>query len=128
AAGPGDGGEPRVGTRPTPGLGGQRVPPARPALPWVVERHARVDHDPTLWQEDVVDRPVEAARGAESRHVPGSLDDLCLRALEDAPPMDRGAVRASAQLVAVENLEAAQHPGALLTAGAEGPPPADPVA
>src|SRR5205823_3648735 len=47
---------------------------------------------------------------------------------EDAAPVGRGTVRTPTRLCAVENLEAGQHPGAFLTAGAEGPATGDPVA
>jgi hypothetical protein len=60
--------------------------------------------------------------------VPASLDDLRFRALRRTPASGPSAVRAAARLVAVENLEAAEHPGALLAAGAEGPATGDPVA
>src|SRR4029453_1285036 len=110
------------------GLGRQRVRDSGPVAPLVVERDAGVDHRPPLGQEDVVDRPVEAAGCPEPGHVPAPLDDLRFRALEDAAPVDRGAVGAAARLVTVENLEAAQHPGALLAAGAEGPPTRDSIA
>src|SRR4030095_1149879 len=84
-------------------------------------------HRAPLGKEDVVDRPVEAASRAKSRYVPASLDRLDFGALEHAAPVDRGAIRAAARLVAVENLEAAQHPGAFLAAGAEGPASGDPI-
>ena len=84
-------------------------------------------HRPPFRQEDVVDRPVEAAGRTESRHVPAPLDDLRFRTREDPAPVDRGAIRAAARLVAVENLEAPKHPGALLAAGTEGPATGDPV-
>src|SRR5205814_9522853 len=110
-----------------PGPGRQAVRHARPALPLVVEGDAGVDHRSPLRQEDVVDRPVEAAGRTESRHVPAPLDDLRFRTREDPAPVDRGAIRAAARLVAVENLEAPKHPGALLAAGTEGPATGDPV-
>src|SRR5437867_4407958 len=94
----------------------------------VVERDAGVDHRSTLRQEDIVDRPVEAAGRAHPGHVPAALDDLSFRTREDPTPVDRRAIRAAARLVAVENLEASQHPGALLAAGTEGPATRDPVA
>ena len=114
--------------RPDPGLGRQRVRDARPVAPLVVERDAGVDHRSSLRQEDVLDRPVEAAGCAEPGHVPASLHDLRFGAVEHAAPVDRGAIRAATRLVAVENLEAAQHPGALLAAGAEWPAAGDTVA
>src|SRR4030095_9688639 len=113
---------------PDPGLGGQGIRDPGPALPLVVERDAGVDHGPPLWQEDVLDRPVEAPRRAKTEHVPASLDDLRFRTREDPPPVDRGAIGAPPRWVASEDLEAAQHPGALLAAGAEGPATGDPVA
>src|SRR4029453_1560357 len=127
-AGAGDAGDHGAVVGPDPGLGGHGVRDSRPALPLVVERDAGVDHGPPLGEEDVLDRPVEAARGAKTEHIPAPLDDLCLRAREDPPPVDGGAIRAPARLVASENLEAAQHPRALLAAGAEGPATGDPVA
>ena len=59
------------------------------------------------------------------RKTPSTVQ--CFRTREDPAPVDRGAVRAAAWLVAVENLEAAQHPGAFLAAGAEGPASGDPI-
>src|SRR5262249_18345228 len=110
-----------------PGLGRHGVGDPRPALPLVVQRGAGVGYRPPLRQEDVLDRPVEAAGPAQSGHVPALLDDLRFRTREDPTPVDRSAVRAAARLAAVENLEAAQHPGALLTAAAEAPATADAV-
>src|SRR5262249_57647277 len=96
--------------------------------PLVVQRGAGEGHRPPLRQEDVLDRPVEATSPAQPGHVPTPLDDPHFRTWEDPTPVDRGAVRAAARLAAVENLEASQHPGALLTAAAEAPAPADAVA
>src|SRR5262249_4798541 len=100
----------------------------RPAVPLVVERNAVVDHRAPLGQEDVLDRPVEAAGRAHAGHVPAALDDPRFRAREEAAPEDRAAVRTAPRPVAVENLEAAEHPGALLAPGAERPATRDPVA
>src|SRR5437899_4807786 len=126
--GPGDSGDHGAVVGPDPGLGWQRVRNPRPPLPLVVERDAGVDHRAPLRQEDIVDRPVETAGRTHSGHVPAALDDLRFRTREDSAPVDRGAIRAPARLVAVENLEASQHPGALLAAGAEGPATRDSVA
>src|SRR2546428_612842 len=124
---PGDSGDHGAVVGPDPGLGRQAIRNPRPALPLVVERDASVDHRSPLRQKNIVDRPVEAAGRTQAGHIPAPLDDLRFRTLEDAPPVGRGTIRAAARLVAVENLEAAQHPGALLTAGAEGPATRDPV-
>src|SRR5881628_1245702 len=124
----GDAGDHGAVVGPDPRLGRQGVRNPRPALPLVVERDAGVDHRSTLRQEDIVDRPVEAAGRAHPGHVPAALDDLSFRTREDPTPVDRSAIRAAARLVAVENLEASQHPGALLAAGTEGPATRDPVA
>src|SRR5262249_62047223 len=115
-----------VGRRPARARGGTPHPPPRPALHLIAGGPRGGNHAPPLRQEDILDRPVEAARGAQAGHIPRALDDLGLRALEDSPPVDRGAVRAAARLVAVEYLEAAQHPSAFLTAGAAGPATGDP--
>src|SRR5262249_38981404 len=72
--------------------------------------------------------PVEATGRAEPRDVPAALDDSRLGSLEDSAPVRRVAVWAAAWLVAVENLEASQHPGGLLAARAERPAAGDPVA
>src|SRR5688572_6710992 len=89
-------GDHRAVMGPDPGLGRQRVRDSRPVAPLVVERHAGVDHRAPLRQEDVVERPVEAAGGTEPGHVPASRDDLRFGAMEDAAPVDRGAIRAAA--------------------------------
>ena len=60
-AGPGDSGDHGAVVGPDPGLGRQAVRNPRPALPLIVERDAGVDHRSPLRQEDIVDRPVEAA-------------------------------------------------------------------
>ena len=127
-AGPRDAGDHGAVVRPDPGLGRQSVGDPRPALPLVVQRGAGLDHRPPLRQEDVLDDPVEAAGPAQPGHVPAPLDDLRFRTREDPTPVNRGAVRVAARLAAVENLEAPQHPGTLLTAAAEAPAPADAVA
>src|SRR5712691_5439361 len=127
-AGPSDAGDHGAVMGSDPGLGRQGVGDPRPTLPLVVQRDAGVDHRPPLRQEDILDRPVEAAGPAQPGHVPAPLDDLRFRTREDPTPVARGAVRAAARLAAVENLEAPQHPGALLTAAAEAPAPADAVA
>src|SRR2546428_3655682 len=127
-AGPRDAGDHGAVVGPDPGLSRQGVGDPRPALPLVVQRGAGLNHRPPLRQEDVLDRPVEAAGAAQPGHVPAALDDLRFRTREDSTPVDRGAVRAAARLAAVENLEAPQHPGTLLTAAAEAPATADAVA
>src|SRR5262249_16796885 len=106
----------------------QRVRDPRPAAPLVVERDACVHHRAPLRQEYVLDGPVEAAGRAKPRDVPASLDDSRLGSLEDTAPVRRVAIRAAAWLVTVENLEAAQHPGGLPPARAEGQAPGDPIA
>src|SRR5262249_62163726 len=113
--------------RPDPGLRRQRVRDPRPAAPLVVERDARVHHRAPLRQEDVLDRPVEAPGRAEPSDVPASVDDSRFGSLEEPTPVRRAAVRAPAWLVTVENLKAAQHPGALLPPPAQRPAPADPA-
>src|SRR5262245_34170482 len=127
-ASPRDAGDHGAVVGPDPGLGRQGVGDPRPALPLVVQRSAGKGHRPPLRQEDVLDCPVEAASPAQSGHVPTPLDDLHFRTREDPTPVDRGTVRAAARLAAVENLEASQHPGTLLTAAAEAPAPADAIA
>src|SRR5262249_36621738 len=127
-AGPRDAGDDGAVVGSDPRLRGQGVRDPGPALPLVVERDARVYHRPPLGQEDLVDRPVEAAGRAHPRNVPAALDDLGFGAREESAPEDRAAVWAAPRLVPVENLEAAEHPGALLAAGAEGPATGDAVA
>src|SRR5262245_28882851 len=127
-AGPSDSGDHGTVVRPDPGLGRQGVGDARPPAPLIVQRAAGPDHRPPLRQEDVLDRPVEAAGPAQAGHVPAPVDDLRFRPGEDPAPVRGGAIRAAARLIAVENLEAAQHPGALLTAAAEAPATGDSVA
>src|SRR5919106_4397979 len=126
-AGPRDAGDHGAVVGADPGLGRQRVGDPRPALPLVVQRSASVGHRPPLRQEDVLDRPVEAAGPAQPGHVPAPLDDLHVRTREDPTPVDRGAVWGAAWLAAVENLEAPQHPGALLATAAKAPATADAV-
>ena len=85
------------------------------------------EHGSPLRQEDVVDRPVEAAGAAQPGDVPAARHDLGLGAREHAAPIKRAA-RVAARLVAVHHLEAAEHPAALLAAAAKAPPPGDAVA
>src|SRR6185503_17568196 len=122
-----DAGDHGAVVRPDPGLSRDRVGDPRPALPLVVERNAGVDHRASLRQEHVGDGPVEAAGRAHAGDVPASFHDLRFRALENAPPVGK-AVRAAARLIAVEDLKAAEHPRAFLTAGTERPAPGYPVA
>src|SRR5207249_11789411 len=96
-----------------------------PALPLIDEQDAGLDHRTPPRQEDIVARPVEAARRTHPRNVPAPLDDLRFGTREDPAPEDRAAIRAAARLYAVEDLEAAEHPGALLAARAEGPAPGE---
>src|SRR5262249_56320065 len=111
-----------------PRLRGQGVRDPGPALPLVVERDARVYHRTAVGQEGRVDGRVEAAGRAHPRYVPAALDDLGFGRREEPAPEDRAAVWPAPRLVPVENLEAAEHPGALLAAGAEGPATGDAVA
>src|SRR5262249_13320583 len=127
-AGPGDPGDHRRVVGPDPRLARQGVGDPGPPAPLVVQRDAGVDHRAPLRQEDVLDRPVEAARPAQSGPVPAPVDDLRLGAGEDPAPVRRVAVRAAARLIAVEDLKAAEHPRALLTPAAEAPAAGDPVA
>src|SRR5215470_515153 len=127
-AGARDSGDDGTVMGPDPDLRGQSVRRSRPAAPLVVERDAGVDHGPPLRQEDIVYGPVEAAGRTQPGHIPASVDDLRFRAREDAAPVDRGAIRAPARLSTVQDLEAPQHPAALLAAGAEGPATGHPVA
>src|SRR2546427_1784316 len=60
-AGPGDSGDDGAVVGTEPRLRGQRVRDSRPAAPLIVERDAGVHHRPPLREEDIVDRPVEAA-------------------------------------------------------------------
>ena len=85
-------------------------------------------HRPPLRQEDVLDRPVEAAGATQPRHIPASLDDRRLLARKHPAPVQRTTIRAAARLAVIEYLKAAQHPGAFLTTAAEAPAPADSVA
>src|SRR5439155_18023013 len=124
---PRDAGDDGTVMRSDPGLRGQRVRHSRPALPLIVERNAGVNHRAPLRQEDVVDGPVEAAGRAHPGDVPASLDDSRLGTREDSAPVRGRAVRVAARLSAVENLEAAQHPGTFLAARAKGPATGDAV-
>ena len=124
-AGPSDAGDHGAVVGPDPGLGRQGVGDPGPAAPLIVQRDAGVDHRPALRQEDVLDRPVEAAGPAQPGHVPAPVDDVRFRTREDPAPVRRRAVRAAARLVAVENLEAPEHPRAFLTAAAEAPATGD---
>src|SRR5262245_30545519 len=105
-AGPRDAGDHGAVVGPDPGLSRQSVGDPRPALPLIVQRGASLDHRPPLRQEDILNRPVEAAGPAQPGHIPAPLDDLRFRTREDPAPVDRGAVRAAARLAAIENLEA----------------------
>ena len=65
-------------------------------------------------------------RSPATSQLPGTIS-ASARA-KDAAPVERAAVRAAARLAIVaDHLEAAQHPGGLLTAAAELPAPADAV-
>src|SRR5581483_4966330 len=79
-------------------------------------------------QKHVLYRPVEAAGAAQPGDVPAPGHDLGLGAGEHAAPVERLSLRAQPRLAVVENLEAAQHPGAFLAAAAEAPAAADAVA
>ena len=114
--------------RPDPGLARQGVGDPRPARPLVVQRHADMRARPPLRQEDVLHRPVEAAGPAQPGHVPAPRHDRRFRARKHPAPVERTAIRAAARFAVVEDLEAPQHPGALLAAAAEGPVPVDAVA
>src|SRR5579862_5256157 len=114
--------------RTNPALGRQRISGAGPALPLVVERDAGMDHGATRRQENIVDRPVEAAGPAQPGHVPAARNHLRLGAAEHPAPIEGLAVGVATRPAAIENLKASQHPGAFLTAAAELPAPADPVA
>src|SRR5947207_15681684 len=115
--------------RPDPALNRQRVHNPRPARPLIFERDADWRHRPPLRQEDVLDRPVEAAGAAQPGDVPAPRHDLRFRARKDAAPVERAAFRVPARLAVIaEHLEAAEHPARLLTAGAELPSAGDPVA
>src|SRR6516162_11482298 len=85
-------------------------------------------HRPPLRQEDILDGPVEAAGPAQSGDVPAPGHDLGFGTPKDPPPVEGLAFRAETWPPVFENLEAPQHPGALLTAAAELPSPADAIA
>src|SRR5271169_2921460 len=71
---------------------------------------------------------MEAARAAQSGHVPAPRHDLRFRARKHAAPVERSAFRVPARLAVIaEHLEAPEHPARLLTATAELPPAADPI-
>src|SRR5258708_3905195 len=127
--GAGDPGDDRAVMRPDPALNRQGIDNSRPARPLVLKRDADLRHRPPLGQKHVVDRPVEAAGAAQSRDIPAPRHDLRFAAREDPTPIERTAIRVGARLAVVaEHLEAPQHPARLLTAAAEAPPAADPVA
>ena len=95
---------------------------------WFSSGIADLRHRAPLRQIDVLDRPVEAAGAAQPGHVPAPGDDLRFGPREHPAPVERAAVRAPARLAVIEDLKAAQHPGALLAAAAELPAPADAIA
>jgi len=62
--GPRDAGDDGAVVRPDPALNRQLIGETGPASPLVFERDANLRHRPPLRQEDVLDRPVEAAGAA----------------------------------------------------------------
>src|SRR3954469_15085618 len=102
--------------RPDPARRRQFIRHTRPALPLVVERHAGMHHRAPLRQKDIMHGPVEAAGAAQPGDVPAARHDLGFIALEDAAPVERLALGADARLAVLDDLEAAEHPLALLAA------------
>src|SRR5204862_1207206 len=116
-AGARDAGDDGAVVRPDPALNRQLISEAGPARPLVLERDANLRHRPPLRQEDVLDRPVEAAGAAQPGDVPAARHDLRVGARKDAAPIERAAIRVAARLAVIaDHLEASQHPEGLLTA------------
>ena len=84
-------------------------------------------HRPPLRQEDVLDRPVEAAGPAQPGHVAAPLDDLRFRTREDPTPVDQGAVWVPRGWPR-RDLEAPSIQELFLTTAAKAPATADAVA
>src|ERR1700761_609889 len=87
-----------------------------------------MDHAPAFWQENIINRPVEAAGAAQTCNFPASRYHMGLFAREHATPVHRPAIRTPARLAIIENLEAPQHPAALLAAATKAPVPGNPIA
>src|SRR6516165_438681 len=121
-----DAGDDGAVVRPDPALNRQLIGETGPARPLVFERDADLRHGSALRQENVVDRPVEAAGAAQSRNIPAPRDDLRFGAREHPAPEERTAIRVTARLAVIaDHLEAAEHPAGLVAATAELPATVD---
>src|SRR5215831_18525377 len=127
-AGACDTGNHRAVVWPDPALDRQGICNAWPARPLVFQRDAGMRHRPPLRQEDVLDRPIEAAGAAQPGNIPAARHDLRFLSPKDPAAINRLAVRIPARTaVIIDNLETPQHPGGLPAAAAEAPAPGDPV-
>src|SRR5207248_197915 len=78
------------------------------------------------WHEGIRDRIVMAARAAQPDTVPG-VENLTLRGRKQHEAHHRGAVRAQARLIPVEDPAIADHPAGVLAAAPERPAARDAI-